>query len=137
MSQVQHQLGAEGGVASPTPLWQELVADLWDKRLPHLREDADLYGNEAFVFDPYTGRYGFEDGSDVESEGELIDDLIQEEEKSPATLPEESFAVIPEEEVVPAVVVKLSGEEEGKGRAPSHNEFPVAVSSFIYSPTCS
>lgn len=120
MSQVQQHLAEEGvvrSVASPS-LWQELVADLWDQRLPHLREDADLYGNQAFLFDPHTGRYGFEDGSDLESEGELIDDFMQEEQESPATVPEESFAVIHEERMVPAVVARLSGEEEGEGTPP-------------------
>ena len=134
VSQVQHQLVQEGAVedlASPNLLWKELVADLWDKRLPNLRE-ANLYGNGAFVFDPYTGRYGFDDGSDVDSKRELIDDLMQEEEKPPATLPEESCTDIPEESVAPAEVVKL-GEEKGEGR--HHISIKYHVSSFVLSLT--
>ena len=53
--------------------WSELVSDLWDG-LTHLREDASSAADTGFIFDPFTGKYGFQDeedsGSDTESEFE-------------------------------------------------------------------
>ena len=58
--------------------WEEFVSDLWERRLPHLREaygveevvldlwekglshlHEEVYGEE-FVYDPKTGKYGFQ-----------------------------------------------------------------------------
>ena len=64
---VQQQVEAEGG-DDEREQWREFVADLWEERLPHLREE--VYN----VYDPQTGRYGFQDGS--EYEGELKDNLM-------------------------------------------------------------
>ncbi len=50
--------------------WSEFVADLWNAHLPHLREET--FGDEEFVFDPFTNRYGFEDQSYYSSDDELF-----------------------------------------------------------------
>ena len=44
-------------------------------QLPHLRDQ--MY-NGAFVYDPQTGQYGFQEGSEYDSEEKLMDDLINE-----------------------------------------------------------
>ena len=54
--------------------WREVVDGLWDK-LPHLRDKIDT---GAFVYDPQTGKYGFQGGSEYDSEEELIADLMNE-----------------------------------------------------------
>ena len=54
--------------------WPEFAAELWDRgdQLPHLRADpySEYVEDSAlqFAYDPQTGRYGFQDWSDVESE---------------------------------------------------------------------
>ena len=53
--------------------WSEFVADLWSVRLSHLREET--FGDGEFIFDPTTGRYGFEDESDYGSEDGFMLDL--------------------------------------------------------------
>ena len=58
--------------------WPEIVDDLWQKRLPHLRQED--YGDGTFLFDPTTGRYGFQDGSDYGTEDEFMTDLMNEPE---------------------------------------------------------
>ena len=62
--------------------WKEVVDDLWDNKLPHLREE--IYDG-AFVYDPQTGRYGFQEGSEYDSEDELMDDLMNEQEAEDRT----------------------------------------------------
>ena len=61
-------------------LWLEFIADLWQKHLPHLREE--LYGDGLFVYNANTGCYGFqeeeeEEGSEV-SGGALMAALLRE-----------------------------------------------------------
>ena len=58
--------------------WSEFVDDLWDVRLPHLREET--YGDGGFVYDPATGLYGFQEGSEDGSEEELMFDLMNDQE---------------------------------------------------------
>ena len=87
---IQQQVEVEGG-DDEREQWREFVADLWEKRLPHLREE--VYNDGAFVYDPHTGRYGFQDGSEYDSEGELMDDLMNEKEGHT----EDSFLVISED----------------------------------------
>ena len=58
--------------------WPEVVDDLWQKRLPHLRQED--YGDGTFLFDPTTGRYGFQDGSGYGTEDEFMTDLMNEPE---------------------------------------------------------
>lgn len=82
MLTVQHEVEADGGDVEGNK-WSEAVNDLWDNRLPHLREE--VYSNGAFVCDPPTGRYGFLEDSDFDSEGELMNDLMnapKEQDKS-------------------------------------------------------
>ena len=63
--------------------WKEVVENLWDHQLPHLREE--FYSDGAFVYDPQTGRYGFQEGSEYDSEEELMDDLMNEQEGEDCT----------------------------------------------------
>lgn len=60
--------------------WPEFVNDLWQERLPHLRQE--VYGDGMFMFDPTTGRYGFQEGTDLvyKTEDELMMDLMNEPE---------------------------------------------------------
>lgn len=58
--------------------WSEFVDDLWQVRLPHLHQEA--YGDGMFMFDPTTGRYGFQEGSDFGTEDEFMTDLMNEPE---------------------------------------------------------
>ena len=68
-------MGAEHGVHGR---WPEFVNDLWQERLPHLRQE--VYGDGMFMFDPTTGRYGFQEGSDYGTEDEFMTDLMNEPE---------------------------------------------------------
>ena len=54
--------------------WNEVVDDLWENKLSHLRDEIIV----PFVYDPQTGRYGFQEGSEYDSEEELTDDLMNE-----------------------------------------------------------
>ena len=59
--------------------WPEIVDDLWQERLPHLRQE--VYGDGMFMFDPTTGRYGFqEDTSYRTGEDGFMTDLMNEPE---------------------------------------------------------
>lgn len=68
-------MGAENPIRGR---WPEFVDDLWQRRLPHLRQE--VYGDGMFMFDPTTGRYGFQEGSDYGSEDEFMTDLMNEPE---------------------------------------------------------
>lgn len=59
--------------------WSEFVSDLWQERLPHLRQE--VYGDGMFMFDPTTGRYGFQEGASYRTEDELMMDLMNEPER--------------------------------------------------------
>ncbi len=85
--------------------WSEFVADLWNDRLPHLREET--YGEGEFIFDPSTGRYGFEDQSEYGSEDDLFMADLESEDRPEeviddafgidlAAVEEDSFAVVVE-----------------------------------------
>ena len=71
--QQQVKAGADNG-NTEKERWREGVNDLWENKLSHLREE--IMG--AFVYDPQTGRYGFQEGLEYDSEEELMDDLINE-----------------------------------------------------------
>ena len=71
------ELEAEGG-DTEREHWREAVDDLWDNRLPHLREK--IYNNGPFVYDPHTGRYGFQEGSGFDSKEDLMTGLMNEPE---------------------------------------------------------
>ena len=88
--------------------WREFVLDLWEARLPHLREEGYGYGDGGgFMFNPATGRYGFQEGSDYESEGELMEELMQEDDHAPS----EGEGSLVEEQELP----ESSSEEEESG----------------------
>ena len=55
------------GGQSGGDIWYEFVSDLWEKYLPHLREE--LFGEGLFVFDPSTECYGFQENEEDEEEG--------------------------------------------------------------------
>ena len=71
--QQQVKAGADNGNTEKEQ-WREGVNDLWENKLSHLREE--IIG--PFVYDPQTGRYGFQEGSEYDSEDELMDDLMNE-----------------------------------------------------------
>lgn len=75
LSQEQH---GEAGGDRPEH-WPEFVADLWDRddRLPHLRVFSYSDDN-AFLFDPRTGRYGFQDWYGGESDTEEGEEVGEE-----------------------------------------------------------
>ena len=51
--------------------WREVVGDLWDQQLFHLRRDV-------YVYDQHTGRYGFRMDPEHDSENSLMNDLLNE-----------------------------------------------------------
>ena len=51
--------------------WREVVGDLWDRQLSHLRRDV-------YVYDPHTGWYGFRMDPQHGSENSLMNDLLNE-----------------------------------------------------------
>ena len=53
--------------------WMEVVEDLWNKQLSHFKRE--VYNN---VHDPHTGQYGFQVGSECDSEDSLMNDLMNE-----------------------------------------------------------
>ena len=75
---VQLQAEAEVGDVAKKQ-WNEVVEDLWENQLPHLREE--VYNEGVFVYDPLTGRYGFQEGSEFDSEEELMKDIMNEPER--------------------------------------------------------
>ena len=75
---VQPQAQAEAGDVAKEQ-WNEVVEDLWENQLPHLREE--VYNEGVFVYDPLTGRYGFQEGSEFDSEEELMKDIMNEPER--------------------------------------------------------
>ena len=73
---MQKQVRAEADTSdTEKEKWNEVVDDLWDGKLPHLREEIH---NGAFVYNPQTGRYGFQEGSEYDSDEELMNDLMNE-----------------------------------------------------------
>lgn len=75
---VHHEL-EEGSQGQRTvDIWLEFVSDLWEKHLPHLREE--LYGEGLFVYNPNTGCYGFqeEEEEDEASYEEVMAALLRE-----------------------------------------------------------
>ena len=64
--------------------WIEVVVDLWDTHLRHIREKATRYQRPGdFLYDPATMQFGFqqwssseESESDIESEAEIEDETM-------------------------------------------------------------
>ena len=116
-------------------LWLEFVGDLWEKHLPHLREE--LYGvGGIFVYNANTGCYGFQEEEEEEEggSGDLMAALLREagldEEGGvmhsgsfhlqPSSMEEESFAVIPEVAIGHTYDLdQESSEEEKEEEGPS------------------
>jgi hypothetical protein len=61
-------------------MWSDCVDDLWEKHLPHLREEI-IAGEGLFVFNLATGYYGFQEGDyeDDAAGDELAASLDREE----------------------------------------------------------
>lgn len=64
--EVQLQLEEEDRGQQTVETWSEKVADLWEKRLPHLREE--LHG-EGVPYNPKTGSCGFHAEVEGEDDG--------------------------------------------------------------------
>ena len=62
----------EDGENAKRKQWREVVNDLWVNQLTHLRPCNDT----TFERDKCTGQYGFQKGMECDSEGELMDDLM-------------------------------------------------------------
>ena len=90
---VQQQV--ETNVDAEKKQWNEVVEDLWDN-LHHLQE---VYSDGAFVYDPHTRRYGFQEGLEYDSEEDLMAKLLNErEEHTTKADEEESFLSILEDQ---------------------------------------
>ena len=72
---MQQQVEANVGGAEKKQ-WSEVVEDLWDN-LHHLRDWG--YSDGAFDYDPHTRRYGFQEGSEYDSEEDLMAKIDEEE----------------------------------------------------------
>ena len=70
----------EADVANIQGRWNEIVDGNWPKQLGHF--DHDIYNGGMFVFDPVTNRYGFQEGSDYDTEDEFMTDLMNEPERN-------------------------------------------------------
>ena len=76
----------------------------------------EFYNDGAFVYDPQTGRYGFQEGLEYDSEEELIDDFVdKEEDHLPKGDSEESFVI--SEGQAPSMEFGKKEKEEGVGHA--------------------
>ena len=73
---VQKQV-EEVGENAKRKQWREVVDDLWVNQLPHLRSCNDA----TFEHDKCTGQYGFQEDMECDSEGELMNDLINKPKK--------------------------------------------------------
>lgn len=96
---MQQELAESAKGEGTVDIWLEFVGDLWDKHLPHLREE--LYGEGLFVYNPNTGCYGFQEEEEEESEasgGELMAALLREaaeEDWEEGRRDEDSFKIQP------------------------------------------
>ena len=96
--------------------------------------NQEFYNDGAFVYDPQTGRYGFQEGLDYDSEEELTDDLVnKEEDRLPKGDAEESFIVISEGQI-PSVEFNRGEKEEGTGGAKESDEGSFVYNCCILSP---
>ena len=96
--------------------WNEVVEDLWDNLL-YFR--ADAYNDGGFVYDPQTGRYGFQ-SSEYDSTDELMDALSNEwEDHSSKRDTEESFHINSGNQQPP---LHFSRMESGEGGGHPTNE---------------
>ena len=98
---VQQQIEIETtGEDADKKQWKEVVEDLWDNRLSHFQKGV--------YKDVHTGRYGFQVGSENESEESLMDDLMNKPAIKSKTKQEGDGAGQPEDEGKLIHVVTLS-----------------------------
>ena len=98
---VQQQMEVEGG-DNQKEQWRELVGDLWERRLPHLQEVVYMYDHGAFVYDPYTGRHGFQESSEYDSKEELMNDIMNEPEGEGHA--EDSFVSLEDQQLLTGII---------------------------------
>ena len=110
--------------------WNEVVEDLWENQLPHLREE--VYNDGAFVYDPQTGRYGFQEGSEFDSEEELMKDLMNEPEREDYASNGDAEEFFTDDQQPPLESSKKE-EEDGVGHP---HEFREEDKGEFYSITC-
>ena len=104
---VQQQVGIETkGEDAEKKQWKEVVEDLWDNRLSHFQKGV--------YKDVHTGRYGFRDGSENESEDSLFDDLMNELELKYRTKEEREGAVQHKDNLMNESALESKTKEEGE-----------------------
>ena len=69
---IQQKLNEPSIRSKVNVVWQEFVVDLWQRHLPHLREE--LYGEGVYVF---IGRYGFQEEHGEEVSSEVMAGLLE------------------------------------------------------------
>ena len=84
-----------------------------------LSYNQEFYNDGAFVYDPRTGRYGFQEGLDYDSQ-EIDDFVDKEEDHLPKGDTEESFVVISEGQVEFGKMEKEEGTAHAGGLKESH-----------------
>ncbi len=73
--------------------WSEFVADLWNARLPHLKQETHTERGGEVICNPSTNRYGFEDQSkDFSDDEHFIHGLENDEELAPKAISKEDLA---------------------------------------------
>ena len=99
-------------------IWLEFISDLWQKHLPHLREE--LFGEGLFVYNPNTGCYGFQEEEEEEGEemssnalmAALLKEAAEEDWEEGGRQADDSFKLQPpsmEEESSYAVISGVPG----------------------------
>ena len=118
----------EEEVAQEPEQWKEFVEDLWTEHLPHFR--ANIYMGEGdFIFDPKTGCYGFEEG--LESDSDLMDDLIAVQNTGRGEEEDEEFAVVPEEQTSSEMPQPESSNEGDKDECQCYTQFFVHICTHV------
>ena len=113
----------EGENHTPKGDREESVSHGPDHYVASVNSNQGFYNDGAFVYDPLTGRYGFQEGLDYDSEEEVTDDFVNNEDRLPKGDAEESFIVIPEDQVE----FNRREKEEGTGGPKESDE-----GSFVY-----
>ena len=103
--QKQVEIETKGGDAEKE--WKEVVEDLWDNQLSHFQKGV--------YKDVHTGRYGFWDGSENESEDSLFDDLMNELALQSRTKEEGEGVVQSEDNLMNESAKESKTKEEGVG----------------------
>ena len=85
--------------------WNDLVHDLWEKHLPHLREEQ--HGDGMLIYDANTKRFGYE-------EYPVYLPLLPNEDEA---IPEDQFMNALQEEATAVVVKSERAVENGEERS--------------------